>query len=105
MDRLRKNPESVIHNRRLFEIDAKINIKSWVHSKLAWFVLKLHSCRMALSLYILQNTRMLALLLSIQSALCAYSLRMSAPDTSIASSVVEKAHSLLYSSLAKGECF
>jgi len=54
---------------------------------------------MVLSLYILQNTRTLALLLSIQSALCAYSLRMSAPDISIASSAVEKAHSLLYSPL------
>jgi len=60
---------------------------------------------MVLSPYILQNTRLLALLLSIHSALCAYSARMGAPDTSMASSVIEKAHSLLCGPLAKGECF
>jgi len=60
---------------------------------------------MVSSLYILQNTRMLALLLNIETALCAYSVRMSAPDKSTASSVVEKAHSLLCSPLVKGECF
>jgi len=60
---------------------------------------------MVLSLYILQNTRMIALLLNIHSALCAYSVRIGTPDTSVASSVVEKAHSLLCSPLATGECF
>ena len=48
---------------------------------------------------------MFALLLSIQCVLCAYSLRMGARDTSMASSVVEKAHSILCSPLATGECF
>jgi len=105
VDRLRKNPESIIHHRWLFDRNVKINIKSWVRRKLAWLVLKLHFWRMVLSLYILQNTRMLVLLLNILSALCAYSVHMGAPDTSMASSVVEKAHSLLCSPLATGECF
>jgi len=35
VDRLWKNSESIIHHGWLFDRDAKINIKSWVHRKLA----------------------------------------------------------------------